>query len=302
MQIGYVGLGNMGGALATRLQKSRSLLVFDRDAQAVARLVSTGARRAESLDEVAAACDVVMLCLPTSDHVRQVLFGDGSDTGLADLAKPGAIFIDQTSGDPLATRGMAEGLSKRGMDLLDAPVSGGIAGAEAGTIAIMVGAERELFDRVRPVFDDISSNVFYAGGVGNGHVIKLVNNLLSGAQRLLTLEAMALAAKNGVDPKAAHAILMAGGGRNAYIEKILGPRVLEGDLNPGFTLGLAHKDVRLACELARASEVPAFFGGLTRELYQLCIAENGAQAQVDTAALLIDRWAGTAVVPRRDET
>ena len=300
MQVGYVGLGNMGGALAKRLQKARSLVVYDRDPGTVRSLVELGAEAASDLSDLARRCDVVLLCLPTSDHVRQVLFGDADVEGLVDAAREGTVFVDQTSGDPLATREMAARVADRGMRLADAPVSGGIAGAEAGTIAIMVGAEPELFDAVKPVLDQISVNVFHAGGVGNGHVIKLVNNLLSGAQRLLTFEAMALAAKNGVDPDTAHTILMAGGGRNAYIEKILGPRVLQGDLNPGFTLGLAHKDVRLACDLARASGVPAFFGGVARELYQVCIAENGADAQVDTAALLVDRWAGTSVVPTKE--
>ena len=298
MQVGYVGLGNMGGALAKRLQLARSLVVFDRDEATVQSLVDLGASAAADLGDLAQQCDMVLLCLPTSDHVRTVLFGEGDAPGLVDSARPGTIFVDQTSGDPLATREMAALLAERGMTIADAPVSGGIAGAQAGTIAIMVGADAETFERVSEVLGQISPNVFNAGGIGNGHVMKLVNNLLSGAQRLLTFEVMALAAKNGVDPQTAHTILMAGGGRNAYIEKILGPRVLQGDLNPGFTLALAHKDVRLACDLARVSGVPAFFGGVTRELLQVCMAENGASAQVDTAALLVDRWAGTSVVPR----
>jgi 3-hydroxyisobutyrate dehydrogenase len=174
------------------------------------------------------------------------------------------VIIDQTTGDPLATRAMANELSASGIHLVDAPVSGGIAGAQAGTIAIMVGADSEQFEVIRPVLEQISPNIFHAGGVGNGQVVKLVNNLMSGVQRLLTLEAVALAAKNGVEPAVAHEILMAGGARNAYLEKIFGPRVLQGDLNVGFTLGLMHKDVRLACDLARVSETPMFFGGLAR--------------------------------------
>jgi 3-hydroxyisobutyrate dehydrogenase len=129
-----------------------------------------------------------------------------------------------------------------------------------------------------------------------------VNNLLSHSQRLLSLEALALADKNGVDPRTAHAILVTGGGHNAYLERSFGPRVMHGDLSPGFTLGLAHKDLRLATDLARVSEVPSFFGAVARELYQLCIAENGDDAQVDTAALLIDRWARTKLVPTEDVT
>jgi 3-hydroxyisobutyrate dehydrogenase len=185
--------------------------------------------------------------------------------------------------------------------LIDAPVSGGIAGAEAGTIAIMVGADDAQYARVLPVLEAISPNVFHAGGIGNGHVIKLVNNLMSGVQRLLSFEAMALAAKNGVDPKTATAVLVASGGRNAYLEKMMGPRILEGKLDVGFTLGLAHKDVRLACQLGIDSEVPMFFGNIARELYQTSIAEMGRDNQVDTVGLVFDRLAGTTVVPREND-
>jgi 3-hydroxyisobutyrate dehydrogenase len=192
---------------------------------------------------------------------------------------------------------MAEQLAKHGLELIDAPVSGGVRGAEAGTIAIMVGGTSDQFARVRPTLNSISPNVFHAGSIGAGHVIKLVNNMMSGVQRLLTLEAIALAAKNGVDPRKAVEILMTSGGRNAYLEKVMGPRVVDGKLFIGFTLGLAHKDVRLACHLGESSGVPMFFGNLARELYQMCLNEMGGDAQVDTAALIVDRMAGTHVVP-----
>jgi 3-hydroxyisobutyrate dehydrogenase len=298
MQVGYVGLGNMGGALAARLQESRSLIVYDRDESAVLHLVKLGAIAAHGLTDLALRCGIVFLCLPTSDHVRSVIFGADGESGLMHTLRPGTVLVDQTTGDPVATRAMADELLARGVYLVDAPVSGGIAGAQAGTIAIMVGADAKQLGVLRPVLEQISPNIFHAGAVGNGQVMKLVNNLMSGVQRLLTLEAVALATKNGVAPTVAHEILMAGGGKNAYLEKIFGPRVLQGDLNVGFTLGLMHKDVRLACDLARVSETPMFFGALARELYQLCIAENDAEAQVETTALLVERWAGTSVVPK----
>lgn len=294
MNTGYVGLGNMGGALARRLQITHQLVVHDRDRTAVQRMVEHGSSPADTLADVASRCDVIMLCLPTSEHVRTALFGD---QGLVDAIKPGTMLVDQTTGDPHATRAMAAELAGRGVDLIDAPVSGGAKGAEAGTIAIMVGATPAQFARIEPVLTAISPNVFHAGSVGAGHVIKLVNNLLSMAQRLLTFEAVTLATKNGMDPTTAVEILLAGGGRNAYLEKFMGPRILLGDLNPGFTLGLANKDARLACQLGIDSEVPMFFGNLTRELYQLCISEMGRDAQVDSAALVMDRLAGTRMVP-----
>jgi 3-hydroxyisobutyrate dehydrogenase len=273
------------------------LLVHDLNAAAIADLVTCGATACTSASELAERCDVIMLCLPTSDHVRAALFGPG---GIASSARAGTLIVDQTTGDPFATRSIAEELAGLGLQFADAPVSGGSQGAEAGTIAIMVGAEPDVGERLLPILHAISPNVFAAGGVGNGHLIKLVNNLLSCAQRLLTLEGMALAVKNGMDAGVAAEILAAGGARNAYMERILGPKVLKGDLHAGFTLGLAHKDVRLACAAADQSGVPLFFGALTRELYQSYAAELGRDAQVDTAALVIQRLAGTQIVPPSD--
>lgn len=298
MKIGYVGLGSMGGALAERLQLTHELVVYDQSISAIERMVDAGAEAAADLPGLAAACDVIFLCLPTSVHVREVIFGS---EGLVSGLRAGTTIVDQTTGDPNETRRMVGELAQIGVDLIDAPVSGGIAGAQAGTIAIMVGATEAQYARVRPMLNAISQNIFHAGDVGNGHVIKLVNNLMSTAQRLLSFEAMALAAKNGVSPQKAVEILVASGGRNAYLERMMGPRILQGKLNVGFTLGLAHKDARLACQLGIESGVPMFFGNLTRELYQTCIAEMGANNQVDTVGQFFDRLAGTAVVPMKTD-
>jgi 3-hydroxyisobutyrate dehydrogenase len=293
MNIGYVGLGSMGGALARRLQLAHPLRVFDLDPVAVATLVEAGAAACTSLPELASACDVILLCLPKSDHVRAAIFGA---EGLVMALKPGTLLVDQTTGDPNATQAMAAELAKRGVALIDAPVSGGAAGAAAGTIAIMLGAGPEERARVAPVLAAISPNVFHAGGVGAGQTMKLVNNLVSGAQRLLSMEGIALAAKNGIDPVRAVEILAAGGAKNAFFDKQALP-ILQGKLDVGFTLALMHKDMRLACDLGADSGVPLFFGNLAREIYQMCATQMGAGAQVPTAAIMIDRMAGTHVVP-----
>lgn len=128
-------------------------------------------------------------------------------------------------------------------------------------------------------------------------MIKLVNNLVSGVQRLLSFEGIALATKNGIDPAKACEILLAGGARNAFMEKFMAPHILKGRLDVGFTLGLMHKDMGLACQLGSDTGVPLFFGNVARELYQLCISEKGAGAEVHTSALVMDRMAGTHMVP-----
>ena len=293
MNIGYIGLGAMGGALAARLQLSHSLHVFDLNAMAVQHLVSLGATACASARELGERCEVVLLCLPTSNHVRTALQGE---QGLGAGLRPGSLVIDQTTGDPAVTRTLAVELATRGVELVDAPVSGGATGARAGTIAIMVGGADAAFARAAPLLKAISPNVFHAGAVGAGHVMKLVNNMLSATQRLASMEALSLAAKNGIDAQRACEVLCAGGAKNVFLEKAM-PTILKGDLAPGFTLALMHKDVRLACDLGSGSEVPLFYGNLTREMLQLAISELGAQAQVNTPALMFDRLAGTHVVP-----
>jgi 3-hydroxyisobutyrate dehydrogenase len=294
-ELGYVGLGHMGAALARRLLRTNPLFVYDTLEAATQALVDEGASAAPDPASLAAQCDVVFLCLPNSDDVHRVLFGKN---GIATSARPGTLVVDQTTGDPHATRSMAADLATQGIELIDAPVSGGVKGAEAGTITIMVGATPTTYTLMHPILETISPNIQYAGQVGAGHVVKLVNNLLSHSQRLLTFEGISLAAKNGVDPTKAVEILAAGGGRNAFLERRMGP-VTRGDLDVGFTLGLAHKDLRLACQLGIASEVPMLYGNLSRESYQSLISQLGRNTEVDHAALVVDRIAGTCVVPNR---
>lgn len=300
MTVGYIGLGNMGGTLARRLLRERSLLVHDRDAAAVQRLVALGATACASPSDLAARCDTILLCLPTSAQVRDVIFGEG---GIAAAASAGTLIIDQTTGDPSATRAMAAELQAgRGVELIDAPVAGGLPAAEAGTIAILVGATPAQYARALPVLQGISPKVFHAGPVGTGDVAKLTNNLVFAAMRVATLEAVALAVKNGMEPSKIVDILLAGSARNFFLEHYMRSHVLTGKLDSGFTLGLIHKDVRLACQLGIEAGVPMLVGNVVRELYQVFISEMGRDAQVNTAAVVIDRLAGTQVVPRgRDE-
>lgn len=295
MQIGYVGLGNMGGALARRLQLTHALLVHDQDEASVRRLVERDATAADGLRDIGARCELILLCLPTSEHVRKVILGKN---GIAATAKPGTVIVDQTSGDPTITRAIAAELAERGIELVDAPVSGGPSGADAGTIAIMVGAEAAQYERIRPVLQAISPNVFHAGGIGCGHVVKLANNLLSAGTRLMTLEAMALAVKNGVAGEKALEIMMASGGRNYWMEKYMASHILTGKLKAAFALGLLHKDVRLACQLGQDSGMPMLFGNLAKDFYQMALNETGPDSPVNVVALTMDRITGSHVVPK----
>ncbi|MCA0043387.1 NAD(P)-dependent oxidoreductase [Celeribacter litoreus] len=298
MALGYIGLGNMGGPLARRLLLAGPLIVYDRSEAACAAFAEAGATVAESAAALAESCDVIVLCLPTTPHVEGLLFGED---GIAGVLAPGTLLIDQTSGDPIASRKLAARLAEQGVSIVDAPVSGGPEGANAGTIAMLVGCTDAEFERVERILSAISPNVIHAGGFGTGYVAKLTNNLLFSAQRLMTFEAVALAAKNGLAPEKAVEILSKGSARNFFLEHTMAPRVLTGKLDSGFTLGLAHKDVRLATELGIASDVPMVFGNLVRDMYTMAINEIGREAQVNEVARLVDRASGTQVVPETED-
>ena len=288
MQVGYIGLGVMGSALARRLSLSRPLHVFDLNANALTSLVGAGARAASSPAALAAESDTVMLCLPRSSDVRIALFGeDGVVRGL----KPGAIIIDQTSGDPGETRKMAAELSNHDIHLIDAPVSGGAQGAEAGTIAIMVGGDDEQVLRVRPILEEISPNIFHCGGVGSGQVMKLVNNTISASNRFVMLEAVAMGVRNGLDIHTMADVLNSGGARSRASESLL-PAIARGEPDSFFLLSLMLKDLNLSTQLAIETGVPLQFGQLTRSMLQMALNAFGPEANYFDISKLVAAQAG----------
>jgi 3-hydroxyisobutyrate dehydrogenase len=277
MEVGYVGLGSMGGAIARRMLLSRKLRVSDLLPDRVAALTQAGALPAQDLPSLAAASDVVCLCLPTSTEVREAIFGAA---GLAGGLKAGTIVADMTTGDPLATKAMSKELASRGIDMIDAPVSGGPDGAAAGTLAIMVGASVALYEKVRPVFESVSPNVFRMGEVGAGQTMKLVNNLLLAGCKVMTYEVMALAVKNGLDPKLCGEVLQKSSGRNATTERTL-QGTLDGAFRGTFSLGLMSKDVRLANQLGQDTAIPMLLGRLVQELHQVALNNHGPNADAN---------------------
>jgi 3-hydroxyisobutyrate dehydrogenase-like beta-hydroxyacid dehydrogenase len=297
MKVGYIGLGNMGAPIVLRLLTAHEVAVYDTRAAAVAELAANGAVGCESVAEVASRSEMVMLCLPSSRHVQSVLFGAG---GVASAAAAGTVVIDQTTGDPGETRSMADELRAVGLDLVDAPVSGGPGAAQRGDIAIMVGADGTAFDAVVPVLEAISSRIFHAGGTGAGHMIKLVNNLVSVVQSAGSLEAMAVVAKNGADPARALEILLQTSADNHYLGKFVAAQILTGVLDSGFTLEVLLKDAKLACRLGSQFGIPMLFGAAARDVYQGGVNMLGANADGSALALAIDRLAGTHLVPPAD--
>ena len=201
--VGFIGLGNMGSALAMRLL-SPSLTVFDNDPDRTTPFVDGGAIVALDLVMIAHRCDVIFACLPTSAVTEAVLFGAD---GLVDHMRPGQIFVDMTSGDPAISRDQAVRMTDRGLTFVDAPVSGGPRGAREGTIAIIVGSSAASFADLQPLLGQISNNIFHAGPVGAGHALKAGNNLLNLICRMASFEVLSLLVNEGVDPVRAVDIL-----------------------------------------------------------------------------------------------
>jgi 3-hydroxyisobutyrate dehydrogenase len=291
MEVGYVGLGSMGGAIARRMLLSRKLRVFDLVPERVSAMTQAGALPVQNSASLAAGSDMVCLCLPTSADVRVAIFGEA---GLAAGLKAGTLVVDMTTGDPLATKAMAKELAARGIDMIDAPVSGGPDGAAAGTLAIIVGASTALFAKAKPVFESVSPNVFHMGELGTGQTMKLVNNLLLAGSKAMTYEVMALAAKNGLDPKLCAEVLQKSSGRNATTERTLQGNI-DGIFRGSFSLGLMAKDVNLANKLAHDTGVPMLLGALIQELHQIALNTHGSAADANVLIRDFEARSGTRI-------
>lgn len=286
--LGYVGLGPMGAALARRLLLTHEVHVTDVRAEAVQPLVDAGAVAAPDLPALARACDVILLCLPTSDVVRQVLFGP---RGLAEGLAPGKMVIDQTTGDPEVTRAIAAQLARQGVVLADAPVSGGPAGAAAGTVAILCGAPAAEEARVRAVLEAISPKVLYCGATGSGHITKLVKNALGACNRLITYEALALAVKAGLRLSDVGGAVKKGPAWNNTVDRILAV-LSAGGTTATLRIELMVKDLTLACRLGSSCGAPMLIANLVRSRFEEAVSLLGPDANIDDIARLYESGAG----------
>jgi len=296
--IGFIGLGNMGAPMAGRLlDAGYSLVVHDAREAAAEPLRARGAIWAASPAEVGAATPTVITILPTSREVRQVLTGP---KGLLDALRPGSLLLEMTSADPSVTRELAAEVAARGSALIDAPVSGGVRGATEGTLAIMVGGDAALLERARPVLARMGKNIFHAGPVGAGHAIKLVNNMCSGGILALTIEAVAVAARSGVDPARAVEIIQASSGRSNASDYKFPRFILTGGFDAGFAIRLMMKDLDGYGRLAQEAGVPSPVARAAAEIYRLAIARGMGEQDHTAIARLVEEWAGVSLRTQGD--
>jgi len=249
VKIGYVGLGAMGKALATRLTHKHDLLVWDLNPDARAQLVAAGATSADSLADLGQRCDVIFLCLPKSTHVESALFGKDS---LYMHVKPGSVIVDQTSGVPSMTLAFSEKLAVKDVALLDAPVAGGVPAAEAGTITVMASGDTDCFTRIKNLLTDISPKVFHCGErVGSAQMVKSINNLLNTANRMMTLELAAMGRVMGLNM----ADIITSANRDnsqSFLTARLLPGIAERKASTDFAIELMVKDTNMASDFAHS--------------------------------------------------
>lgn len=287
MKIGFIGLGIMGLPMAKNLMKAGfSLVVHNRSRRPVEELASLGAQAANFGREVVQRSDVVITMLPDSPDVREVILGKG---GVLEGVRSGMTVIDMSTISPRVTKEIAEALAAKGADMLDAPVSGGQKGAMEGTLSIMVGGKKEVFERCMPIFKAMGRVVVHVGDHGAGETVKLCNQVICALNIVSMCEGITLCRKTGVDVGKMIEVVSGGLGASNIISN-LAPKILRGDMEPGFKLRLQQKDIRLALQLAEELKLPLPASGLAHQIFRIAeakgLGDKGTQALIKAYELL----------------
>lgn len=271
MKIGFIGLGIMGKPMSKNLVKAgHELVVCDFNKDAVAELVEMGAKQAANGAEVAKECDVIITMLPNSPHVRSVALGEN---GIADGAHEGSVLIDMSSIDPTESKKIGEELAKKGIEMLDAPVSGGEPKAIDGTLSVMVGGKKDLFDQYYDMLMVMAGSVVYVGELGSGNVAKLANQIVVAVNIAAVGEALAFAKKAGTDPELVYQAIR-GGLAGSTVMDAKAPMMLSRNFKPGFRIELHIKDLNNALNAAHAISAPVPLTGQLMEMMQALKADG----------------------------
>lgn len=271
MKIGFIGLGIMGKPMSKNLVKAgHELVVCDFNKDAVAELVEMGAKQAANGAEVAKECDVIITMLPNSPHVRSVALGEN---GIADGAHEGSVLIDMSSIDPTESKKIGEELAKKGIEMLDAPVSGGEPKAIDGTLSVMVGGKKDLFDKYYDMLMVMAGSVVYVGELGSGNVAKLANQIVVAVNIAAVGEALAFAKKAGTDPELVYQAIR-GGLAGSTVMDAKAPMMLSRNFKPGFRIELHIKDLNNALNAAHAISAPVPLTGQLMEMMQALKADG----------------------------
>lgn len=270
-EIGFIGLGAMGSPMSKNLiKKGYKLTVYDIVNERMEASVKLGADAARSSKEVAERSDVIIIIVPSSPHVREVILGKG---GVIEGVKKGSVVIDMSTIDPLTTREIARILSDKGVEMLDAPVARGVQAAIAGTLAIFVGGEQEVYEKCKDILSAMGKDIHYVGDSGAGEVVKIVNNLILATTMCSLAEALVLGVKAGVEPGVLVNALSQGSANSFVLENHVKKFVLKGKFEKGvFPVDYMIKDLDLALVTGAGHHVPLYFGSLACQAYELARA------------------------------
>jgi 3-hydroxyisobutyrate dehydrogenase-like beta-hydroxyacid dehydrogenase len=278
--VGFVGLGMMGFPMASNILKAaRHVVAYDVDAAKNDRIKALGAEIGAGPADLARRCGTVISMVDTTAQAEEVIVGPG---GFIDGAAAGDVIVSMSTIDPFALKSMHAVLAKKGIDLIDAPVSGMETGAIAGTLRTFVGGEAAALEKARPVLETMSSEVLHIGGIGQGIMMKLVNNMLAQAGRILVVEALVMGAKAGLDPQTMVDVIGKSTG-NSVVFQYTAPRVISRDFD-GIRMDITYKDLELQTQVAKALKVPMFIANVSQQVYQM--GRAAGLGSEDTSAIV----------------
>ena len=297
MQVGFIGIGVMGRPMTLNLLKAEhhvTIYARHQEKPEVQEVLNSGAKLAPSPRAVAMASDIVITMLPNSPQVEEVVAGPH---GLFEGARKGLIIIDMSTIAPAVSRKLAQLASIHGAHLLDAPVSGGTQGAINGTLTIMVGGEREIFEHAQPVLETMGKkeNIFHVGPNGAGEVVKIVNNILCGAIAATIAESFVLGVKAGADVDTMAKIIGVSTGASWQLANQFPLRAFNGSFQPGFMTDLLHKDLGLALDLAAENSTPVAMTALTRQMYEMARAAGYGHEDYTSLLKVLEQMAKVEV-------
>jgi 3-hydroxyisobutyrate dehydrogenase-like beta-hydroxyacid dehydrogenase len=291
MKVGFIGLGDMGAPMAERVAGAgfQTCTTFHRHRQPADKLASMGASVMGTAAEVAEAAEVVITILPADAELKQVVLGP---KGLVEGFSPGKVLIDMTTATSASLLEVEEAIRAKGGQVLDAPVSGGTTAAAQGTLTIMVGGDAALLERCRPLLETMGTRIVHVGPVGQGKVVKMINQMMAAAHLLALGEAFALGVRCGADPAILYAVIKESSGYSKMMDLRLPGFLLAGSFQPGFKLDLMKKDVNLALDSARALGVPLWLTSTVAQVFAAASSAGKGSADFSAAAQFLAGMAG----------
>jgi 3-hydroxyisobutyrate dehydrogenase-like beta-hydroxyacid dehydrogenase len=298
VKVGFIGLGAMGLPMAKRVVAAghETFTTFHRRREPADALAALGAHVVGSAADVARSSDVVITIVPADRELKEIVFGE---SGLLEGLSRGQVLIDMTTATALSMQEVEQAVVAAGGEVLDAPVSGGTPAAAQGTLTIMVGGEAGLLERCRPLLETMGRQIVHVGAVGQGKVVKMVNQMMAAAHVLMLGEAFALGVRCGADPGTLYEVIKSSSGYSRMMDLRLPGFLLEGTFQPGFRLDLMKKDVNLAVDSARALNVPLLLTSSVGQLFSAASAAGQGDADFSAAAQYVADLAGVRLSERR---